>query len=519
MTTIRPFRPTGDRDRSERTNEIRESGAAMASGFTLPVNREAEEGLIGWLLDFSYRIGDVRAILTGGAQDFRVDDCRKFYAAMEALDDAGKTIDAVTVAHQLGDSSEETWGRLTTLRQLAPTGPDDGLDYAGVVRDLAQRRNDIVLSERLTQAAQRESTDSYVVTRASLLDALAYNISDETSSPFQPRRLSELRGRPRPAMVDPEMRLKEHQLALIFAEPNTGKSAYLLWRLCVLAQSGRNVVYLAGEGQAGIPDRLDAAICVHRLDPAQIERHLRIIEQTPQLLNPSEVRAVIRQLEDAFDDGEPIALVALDTLSTATEGQNENDNAVMSGAAGGMRRIMSAFNCAGIITHHPGKDATREGMGRIRGGSSLPGTLDLAIELRREKDSDVLVAECQKARDGSNLWKEAYTLHVQPLDDPNDPEAASVTVMIGAEMPESVIHAPRQRGLNPTQRKMLDVLGSLSCGMRHGAWIAQAEQMHGIKLDTAKKCIAKLRDDLKLVYIDDDGMYHVAETTQPDSLG
>lgn len=351
--------------------------------------------------------------------------------------------------------------------------------------------------------------DTYAAQVTNTLRGYDDLLSDATGgSPFKPYTLSELLAVTRPAVIDPVMRLKEHALAVVYAQPNIGKSAYVVWRLCAHASAGRNVVYITGEGQYEIGWRMMAAIIAHDLDAEMVQQHMRVIKHAPKLLDAAEVAAVRAQIGDAFDNDEPIAIIALDTLTTGLTGQNQNAQEVITAAIDAMKDLIEVFGAAGILTHHSGKDISKGESGSIH----IRASVDLSIELTREDGSDVMVAQCRKARDGDKEWREAYSIVAQALDERAD--NISVTVMPGAEMPASAGASMKRsatRGPNPSDRKMIDVLASLACGMRFGAWVAQAWEMHQIPQATAARAIKRLSAPGGAVYKDDDGLYRVVE--------
>lgn len=392
----------------------------------------------------------------------------------------------------------------------APTTSEQHLQsadvYATQIIQTAKQRYALSEYQALVEAAYNPHAGEVNAALAALQQELA--VFDEMiasatgGSRFRPRSLSDLRTMERPAIVDAEIHLRQRELAVIYATENVGKSAYVLYRSALLAAEGQHVVYVCGEGETGILDRLDAIIAAHHLDAETVEAHFHIVLDMPQLMTPAEVDELIEQTR-ALD--EPIAMIALDTLSTAIAGLNENASEVMTGAIKSMRRIMRALDCAGIIVHHSGKDASKG----PRGHSGMYGA-EIRIEITREDKSDVIVLHSRKARDTGRFAPIAYELRGITLDASGDRTA--VVVFPGADVPVTAPTAPK---LNPTDRKMLDVLSSLACGMRHGAWIKEAERMHQIIPKTAEGAIARLSSKRMVSKDEQSGMYRV--TLQLDS--
>lgn len=485
-----------------------------------PCDEYAEASVLGYLLACPDSFSTLAPLLTQGADTFYGIETRRVYRALQAMYAKGLPFDKRSIARWiLGASAQsaevdDLYGQLEAIDGCAYP-PVDGhtfaINGARMLSELATRRAIRDILRDLTTTVTTERADSLPKTIAAYADGLLRLAQGadgaRVTSPFKPLRLSDLLGQLVTPMLDAEMGLREQQLGVLFSEPNVGKSAYIIWRLCVLAQAGRNVVYIAGEGQSGIGARLQAAILTHGFDPEQIQTHLRVIGQAPQLLSAGDVSLLAAQLDDAFDDGEPIALIVLDTLSTAIEGQNENDNSVMNAAAGGLRALMKPHGAAGMILHHPGKDTTKTGLNRIRGGSSMPGTIDLAIELTRpSEESMTLVARCPKARFDAKGWERTYTLHVQPIEDANEPDLSAVTVLAGGALPE---RKPKTSTTVRDKRMlaMLDVLRMLDCGMLRGAWVKEGMARLAISRASAERYIGQL-SAAHLCWRDDAAMFH-----------
>lgn len=399
-----------------------------------------------------------------------------------------------------------------TFRDYAPTLQDViGADHSAALLDDDEYATRIIQAAKSVYALQELPSfiGSVYATSSGELNAslsglqLGLGVFDDLladatgGSRFRLLTLNDLRKRDRAPLIIPEVRLRQQQLMLLFAKENTGKSAWLLLKLAETAASGQHIIYVCGEGLGGILNRLEAIIAAHRLDAEMIESHFHIIGEAPQFAAPEQIDEAIQQ---ALAIDEPITVVALDTLATATEGQNENAPEVMSAATGGMRRLMRALDCAGILVHHTGKDATRG----ARGHSSLGGTVDLSVEITREDDSQVIVLRSAKARDTERFAPLAYELRPIALNEHADETA--IVAFPGAETPAPQA-TPKSR-LTASDRKALDALQGMSSGMRYGAWISQMWEIHQIPEATAKAAIRRLVG-AGLVGKDENGMYHV----------
>lgn len=466
-----------------------------------PHNREAEELLIGILLGYPDRMAETLSVLALGARDFYVDRMREIFAAMQSIDIEGQSIDAITVANKLvgaGADFTATWAELMALEQSAPA-PGMAPDYARIISEKARRRRDIALARALVHDAYMEpDEEAYTVTRLALADGVAASRAIAALSRFRARTLSELRTLERAPILDAEMQLHADELLLIYAKENIGKSAYALYRMARLAAQCRHVFYICGEGLSGIIDRMDGIVAAHGLDAALVEEHFHIVAEAPQFMTPAEVRELIAEAQQMPF---PIALITFDTLGTAIEAQNENAPEVMSAVTGGMRRIMRELGCAGILIHHAGKDTLRG----ARGHSNLGGALDVRIEVTGEDGSDLITLTVNKARYSAKGRRFCYQLRPIALD-----EHATRTAVVAfpSDARPSDAHDPTP-ALMPVDYKMVDVLSSLSGGMRHGAWVSQAKTMFDISPATASRSIARLSDAGIVGKDHETGMYQV----------
>lgn len=89
------------------------------------------------------------------------------------------------------------------------------------------------------------------------------------------------------------------------------------------------------------------------------------------------------------------SLIVVDTLARCMDGLDENsskDTALVIRHADALRR---ASNACVLLVHHFGKDETKG----LRGSTALPGAIDTAITLRRNKKGKTLTMESEKSKD------------------------------------------------------------------------------------------------------------------------
>ena len=170
-------------------------------------------------------------------------------------------------------------------------------------------------------------------------------------------------------------------LVAVLGDSNSGKSAFALDLACAVA-SGRSyrgwrtqrgaVLWLALEAARGAKARIRAQQLTERLCPGA---PLGLWTRALDLLDPRDAADVAEQgklLSTAT--GQPLALVVIDTLARAHQG-DENDSQAMGLIIRHAEGIKAATGATVLLIHHVGKDASRGG----RGHSSLRAALDAEL--------------------------------------------------------------------------------------------------------------------------------------------
>jgi KaiC/GvpD/RAD55 family RecA-like ATPase len=226
-------------------------------------------------------------------------------------------------------------------------------------------------------------------------------------------------------------------LAVIYGEPNTGKT-FVAMDLALAIAAGKPwrgrrtkrglVIYVAGEGAISVKLRVAA----YRKEHPEANPGLPfcIIPQAVNFLDPESVDkliATIRALES--EAGEKAALVVIDTLSRAMNG-NENAPEIMGAAVESAERIRAA--CAEttvVFIHHAGKDPTKG----ARGHTKLNAAIDTEILI--EGKSGVRTAEVTKQRDLPGGDKFAFELRQVIVGTDADGDTITSCVVDEADTP------------------------------------------------------------------------------------
>jgi RecA-family ATPase len=147
---------------------------------------------------------------------------------------------------------------------------------------------------------------------------------------------------------------------------------------------GARVCYAAGEGSYGVRKRRIPAHCRARnITTEHLTGRFRVSPAVPLLAQPGDVNGFIEAQNDLLPD-----IVVLDTLATATAGEDENAavTAAMLTANGPVGRIRQELNALVLVLAHSGKD-TNKG---VRGHSGFKGNADAVLRVTADKDAGTI---------------------------------------------------------------------------------------------------------------------------------
>lgn len=192
-------------------------------------------------------------------------------------------------------------------------------------------------------------------------------------------------------------RLPTTGFMLLHGEPAAGKT-FLMLDLCMAVARGEDwhghktkqtgVIYVAGEGVAGLGIRTRAYIRQHGMRPGT---RFRVVPQAIDFPNSvDDLLAEIDQVEK--EAGWTADVVVLDTVARTTGGLDENSSQMSKYVEAADRLIER--NKLVVALGHPGKDTTRG----FRGWSGMRGAVDVEIELTVGADG-VRTATWSKQKD------------------------------------------------------------------------------------------------------------------------
>jgi AAA domain-containing protein len=334
---------------------------------------------------------------------------------------------------------------------------------ARVLLQVARRRADIASASRLMSAAVYETGgDAYAGIRARELAALTAECVPQ-AAPFHLMSIADILNQPRPPSLI-EHFYTRNSTGIKFSPPGVGKTALLLDQMAHVALGraweghavhGGHVVYVCAEGQAFLPERLEALM--RKLEVEDIPR-LHILPVRIQLLEPRTVPGLLATFTKDLPE-QPV-WVAFDTVSQTAGGADENDANDMRDYVNALDRIREATGAFVDAIHHTGKDGSRG----ARGSSALHGNLDTVIQIT---DTDgVAVMKCEKQRSGWAPFKPfSYKIKSLALDD----DAMRTGPVIEACEP------PIKASMPATYVKTLDALaGCPGSTAAYATWLAAA---------------------------------------------
>ena len=199
--------------------------------------------------------------------------------------------------------------------------------------------------------------------------------------------------------------LPERGLIVPFGPPKSGKT-FIVLSMCLHIVAGRDwfghpvkqgaVVYIAGEGSAGLQIRLRAMRAAYRIG---MDEPFFAITRAVNFRLADEVAALAAAVRAAVGNM-PVRMVVIDTLARAMPGADENSAQEVGLVIAGCDALREELGCSTMPIHHSGKDAARG----ARGTSALRGAWDAALEIAAVGKRTVMtVADQKEAEAGQRM--------------------------------------------------------------------------------------------------------------------
>ena len=273
--------------------------------------------------------------------------------------------------------------------------------------------------------------------------------------------------------------LSEGALAVIYGPPGTGKTFLTLDLLCSIG-AGKDwmghktlagwTFYVGLEGFASLPDRVLAWKKNYAADPKAVRQ-----EEPFDFFGVGHVDRLIAAVkETTASTGIPARAIAIDTLSRAIPGQNENDQAIMSSVVAACDRIRDETGAALILVHHTGHQSTLP-----RGSSVLLGAIDTSLYVRRSGKSMTVSVEKQRQGRGGNGF--TFRLSDVEIGDGINTRQSAVAVLASA------VHSQPTSRTNDDDERLLVFLEERTKPSPYAMASKGEVTSTGIKIASARK--------------------------------
>ena len=248
-------------------------------------------------------------------------------------------------------------------------------------------------------------------------------------------------------------------LAVIWGPPKCGKSFWaadlglhiaLGWDYRGRRVQQASVVYVALEGRHGFPARIEAFRRHHGVETAPfylLTASLDLVAKSTQL-----IAAVKAQLGANLP-----GVLFLDTLNRSLVGSESKDED-MARFLAAAERVAQELNCAVVIVHHCGIDATRP-----RGHTSLSAAVESQLAVKKGSLGEVIVT-LELAKDFAEGTQ--IVSRLEPIEVGTDPDGDKITSLL--VLPAEVTSATRNVTRKVSDRQRLALAALDECASSSG---------------------------------------------------
>lgn len=237
-------------------------------------------------------------------------------------------------------------------------------------------------------------------------------------------------------------------LMMIFGQSGNGKTFLALDMMLSIA-TGRslwngqkvragNVVYLCGEGQRGVRERV--AAWAQNQGVTSFGGHMLISQGASTLDTPDGYAKVVSAIEES---GRKPDLIMVDTLNRFMAG-DENDTRDASAFVAVCARLQEQYDACVCLIHHTGVGVGAQK--RARGSSAFLGALDVQVYVARK--GDIYSATMTKCKDGKEQMPVNFKLREVPISgwlDEDGQLVSSAVVDPTDEVPQSAPVSAQQK--------------------------------------------------------------------------
>lgn len=374
-------------------------------GVSVPWAPDAEDHVLAAALVSNTVIP--RVARTIRPEHFYRDSERALYSALVELAAAGIDADPVVLAdHLRRNGTLDKAGGIPRVAELAALAPATGNveHHAKIVRDRADARRDLDTALELRSAV----LNGGIATHPDLVEKLRSLVEprpeDVDEIPVLDLELL-LAGDPPEIPWLWEGWLSKGDLAMLAADPGTGKSMLLLAVAVAMRAGGEVLGSNVVKGRAGIIDLENPVTEVH----ARLSKMGLRFDDADRLAYASNVDIDLTRADSYSRLEKMIAtheldLLVVDSLRAAAPGADENDSGEMAMILTPLRRLTANTGCTVALIHHAKKrqsDAATDAMSMLRGSSAIGGALDQLLFARKKAgEKHAFTLEVGKGRRG-----------------------------------------------------------------------------------------------------------------------
>jgi putative DNA primase/helicase len=201
-----------------------------------------------------------------------------------------------------------------------------------------------------------------------------------------------------------------------------------------------SVAYCAGEGLGGLPQRFAAAAAFYGVEDMP---NFTFFEEIPQLYDLTAPTNALTFVEEWKKDPQPLDILIIDTLHSATVGADENSGKDMGIVLQSCKYLRDQLGCVVCLVHHTNKAGIDE-----RGHSSLKAAMDMMIKVEKAPgdDSKLAYISCAKPKDGEKWTNQSFDL-----------SAKGDSVRVWWNLPADVVEGDKRK--TETAKEILKLLG------------------------------------------------------------
>ncbi len=252
------------------------------------------------------------------------------------------------------------------------------------------------------------------------------------------------------------------------------------------------VVYQAGEGAIGVKKRLRAwrqhhgRIWTRETPFVLLQRPIDIYHSTEEVdLLIAEILAHAKVFED------PLRLVVIDTLATATPGADENSGRDMSTVLGNVARINEKCGCHVMLVHH-----LNAAGGKLRGHTSVYANVGQVILVERDEETGIRTVKLDKQKDDEDGKTMKFELMQVAIGVDEDGQKITSCICLPVGEKDAVRREEELKGFRLNKAQEVFMQAFFDCERRYGIPVPRE-----VSLPVYVRSLAPW-EDVKRIYAD-----------------